>query len=238
MPHPIRADDRRTEPSAAASGIWAAWQRRSAVAALAERALSESFGARAAIWLARSFTLGYGIALLLAARPAPGSVHPLLHLALASLSLCAGLAALSAAGDGLRARLDRASGLLRSRGLVAGDALGLRAVAVACWVPRRLTPLALLLAGIWLVFGRPPDSGMRALTMGAGLALYLALLALALGCLVQLAAMLGGERRGRLALLLLVGLPELLAPAWPELPTVLGALGALLDRCLDPGFGG
>jgi hypothetical protein len=128
--------------------------------------------------------------------------------------------------------------LLRSRGLDAGYVLGLRAVALAWWVPRRLTPLALLLAGVWLVFGRHPDSGMRALGLGAGLALYLALLALALGCLVQLAAMLGGERRGRLALVLLVGLPELLAPAWPELPTVLGSLGALLDRCLDPGFGG
>lgn len=226
------------EPQAASSparvaghGHRLGWRQRLATLRLGQRMFGQGLGARACAWLARTACAGFAVALLLAARPLPLSVDALLRWALISFSGCAGLAALSAAGSGPDRSLEAGRGLIENRGIALGRFESERPLVVGVWIVRQLGALLGILVGVGLIAVHGPRGAAHWLGLGLGGLVYLVGLGAGLALLAQLSHLLG-RARGQALLLALVCIPQLLAPAWPRLPTVPSSYGALLNLCL------
>src|SRR5690606_7348631 len=100
---------------------------------------------------------------------------------------------------------------------------------------RKLAPLALLVLAACAVVSDDAAHSARLPALAGGALVYLAALGAGLGAVAHVCHEIGGAR-GRAWLAGVVLLPELVAPAWPELPTLVKSYGALLDLCL--GLGG
>lgn len=158
----------------------------------------------------------------------------LLRLSLVALSWCMGLAALSLAGPALDRWLAGARGLLENHGLQPAALRAERPLLLIFWGLRKLAlPVGLVVAAC-LVGSRDPGQSARLLALGGGALLYLAALGGGLGVLAHLCERLGSGR-GQSLLLGVLLIPELVAPAWPELPTVVASFSSLLDICLGLG---
>jgi hypothetical protein len=198
------------------------------------RWLDQCGGARAGAWLARSVALGFALVALSLTRPLPDTAIAFVRLSLVALSWCAGLAALSLAGPALDRSLAGGRGLFESRGIPLAVMRAERPFLLLRWTLRKLFVLVLLVIAACAVATDDPlrASRLSALALGAGV--YLALLGAALGVVAHLCHELGGER-GRAWLVGVVLLPELVAPAWPELPTFAHSFAAVLNLCLGLG---
>jgi hypothetical protein len=181
--------------------------------------------------LARGAGISFVLAALYTAGIAPDALDAMLRLALLTLSGCAGLAALSAAGPVPERILESGRGLLESRALTLAELHAQRPLAVGLWILRHVGFVALVVLIACLALAREPRGVAYVLRLACGAAGYLVLLSAGLALLAQLCHVLG-RGRGQSLFLGLVFLPQLLAPAWPELPTVPACYGAVLDRCL------
>lgn len=207
------------------------WRRYLATLSVTQHALSQCFAARAGLWLARSIGVSFALAGLYVAGLAPGGVDAVLRLALISLSWCAGLAALSAAGPTVDRALEAGRGLLETRALELDAVVRQRPLAVALWLLRRIGSLALLVVVASVALTRAPGGVLAALRLTVGAAGYLVLLAAGLALLAELCRIIA-RQRGQVLFVAVAFLPQLFAPAWPELPTVISSYDGLLDRCL------
>jgi hypothetical protein len=220
-------------PSARIASLGVLLRRRACVWRASRRALETCTGAQLGLWLARAACVPFAIAGLYTARPLAEAIDAVVAIALSTFSVFAVLPALSAAGSAHATALERGSGLFVSRGITLSTLRAERWLGVAAWVVVHLLPLALIvLAGCAIAPG-----GRRALQLAAlsvGVALYLAALGVGLGALAQLCHKLG-RSRGQNLLFGLIIVPELLLPAWPELPTFKSIYSALLDACLELG---
>lgn len=199
------------------------------------RWLDQCLGARAGAWFGRGLGLSFGITALFMARPLPEAASAVLRLALVSLSWCTGLAALSLAGPALERSLDAGRALIESRGLTLPTLRADRPVVLALWNLRKLgLPFALVL-GACVVATPDPWRAVQLLGLAIGASFYLAALGAGLGVVAWLCHSLGGTRGQSLLFYALV-VPELVSPAWPELPTLVKAYASLLDACLGLGF--
>jgi hypothetical protein len=202
---------------------------------VAERWLGQCLGARAGAWLARALGFGFAMTALSAARPLPEASTAVLRLALIPLSWCVGLAALSLAGPALERWLSAGRGLLGNRGIRLEELRAERPLLLAYWAVRKLGVLVGLVLVACIVGTRDPSQSGHLLALAAGSLAYLAALGGGLGLIALLCGRFGGAR-GRSLLLGVLFVPELVSPAWPELPTVIGGYASLLDICL--GLGG
>ena len=207
------------------------WRRRLATLRVFQRALGQCFGARACVWLARGAGISFVLAALYTAGIAPDALDAVLRLALLTLSGCAGLAALSAAGPVPERILESGRGLLESRAVSLAQLRARRPLAVALWILRHVGFVALAVLIACLALAREPHGVAYVLGLACGAAGYVVLLAAGLALLAQLCHVLG-RTRGQTLFLGLVFLPQLLAPAWPELPTIPSCYSRVLDRCL------
>jgi hypothetical protein len=198
------------------------------------RWLDQCLGARAGAWFARTIGLGFAVTALSLARPLPDAAIAFVRLALVALSWCAGLAALSLAGPALERSLDAGRGLFESRGIPLAAVRAERTFWLVRWTLRQLVVLVLLVIAACAVATDDPVHTGRLLGLALGSSVYLVVLGAALGAVAHVCHELGGER-GRAWLLGVVLLPELVAPAWPELPTLARSLAALLNLCLGLG---
>jgi hypothetical protein len=201
-----------------------------------QRNLDDCLGARAGAWLARALGLGFAVATVFAARPLPGALEALLRLGLVMLSWCAGLAALSAAGPTSARALETGRGLLRARGVPLARVRREQPLALALWIFKHVGSVGLLLVGVCLAVTPEPWRAAYFLRLGVGTALYFVALGVGLGVLAQVSSAIGGSR-GRALLAVLVFVPELVSPAWPELHTVPSTYARLLDVCSTLGVG-
>jgi hypothetical protein len=208
------------------------WRRRWATLRVFQRALAQCFGARACVWLARGTGISFVLAALYTAGIAPDAIDAVLRLALFALSGCAGLAALSAAGPVPERILESARGLLESRALPLAELHAQRPLAVGLFILRHIGFVALVVLIACLALAREPRGAAYVLRLACGAAGYVVLLSGGLALLAQLCHVLG-RARGQSLFLGLVFLPQLLAPAWPELPTIPSCYSAVLDRCLS-----
>jgi hypothetical protein len=201
---------------------------------VSRRWLDRCFAARAGAWLARANGLGFGVMALVTSRPLPEARSAVLRLALIAFSWSAGLAALSLAGPGPERWLAEGRALLDSRGVGVERFRAERPLMLARWCLERLgAPVLLVIAGC--IVGSPePWRSLESLGLAAGALLYVASLGLGLGAVAHLCERLGAGR-GQSFFLSVLLLPELIAPAWPELPTLTGSYGRLLDMCLGLG---
>jgi hypothetical protein len=198
------------------------------------RWLDQCLGARAGAWLARMIGLGFAVTALSLARPMPDAAIAFVRLALVALSWCAGLAALSLAGPALHRSIDAGRGLFESRGVPFAALHAQRPLWLVRWTLRQLVLLVLLVIAACAVATDDPVHTARLLGLALGSSVYLVVLGASLGAVAHVCHELGGER-GRAWLVGVVLLPELVAPAWPELPTLVRSLAALLDVCLGLG---
>lgn len=199
-----------------------------------ERVLGQCLGARSGLWLARLLTLGFALTAFYTARPIPELRAGIVRLLLAMLSWCAGLAALSAAGPHPERLMVAGRGLFEDRGIALAAISDDRPFSLALWTLRHLGALAMvvLIASFAAANERGPLGSLLGFTLGVWL--YLAALGFGLGALARLCQVLAGSRSQTL-LAAVVLIPELLAPAWPELPTVAGGYAQLLRACLGVG---
>jgi hypothetical protein len=207
------------------------WRRWLATVNVAQHALNQCFAARAGLWLARGAGISFMLAGLYVSGLAPGAVDAVLRMALLWLSWCAGLAALSAAGPAVDRLLEGGRGLLETRAVSLARLQGQRPLAVALWLLRRIGSIALLVVIACLAFSRAPHGIGAGLRLTTGVAAYLLVLAAGLGLLAELCRLVG-RSRGQVLFLAVALLPQLFAPAWPELPTLISGYGHLLDRSL------
>lgn len=198
------------------------------------RWLDQCAGARAGAWFARSVALGFAVAALSLTRPLPDTAIAFVRLSLVALSWCAGLAALSLAGPALDRALGAGRGLFEARGIPLARMRAERPFLLVRWTLRKLLLLVLLVIAACAIATDDPLRTSRLLELAFGSSVYLAVLGAGLGALAHMCHELGGER-GRSWLLGVVLLPELIAPAWPELPTLARSLAALLNLCLGLG---
>jgi hypothetical protein len=198
------------------------------------RWLDQCLGARAGAWFARTIGIGFAVTALSLARPLPDAAIAFVRLALVALSWCAGLAALSLAGPALERSLDTGRGLFESRGIPLAAVRAERTLWLVRWTLRQLVVLVLLVIAACAVATEDPVQTARLLGLALGSSVYLVVLGAALGAVAHVCHELGGER-GRAWLLGVVLLPEFVAPAWPELPTLARSLAALLNLCLGLG---
>jgi hypothetical protein len=198
------------------------------------RWLDQCVGARAGAWLARSVALGFAVVALSLTRPLPDTAIAFVRLSLVALSWCAGLAALSLAGPGLERALDAGRGLFESRGIPLAVVRAERPFLLLRWTLRKLVVLLLLVIAACAVATDDPLRTSRLLSLALGGSVYLALLGAVLGGVAHVCHELGGER-GRAWLVGVLLLPELVAPAWPALPTFARSFAALLNLCLGLG---
>ena len=223
-PLPLAAADPRLAGPAALA-------RRLAILRISQRALGQCFGAKSGVWLTRAAGLSFVIAAVYMAQPLPGALDALLRLLLVIASWCIGLGALSAAGPGPDRILEAGRGLFESRG-VSLERLGReRPLAVGLWIVRQAGTTTLLVLVAALALTREPAIAAHLLGLVWGATAYLLLLGGGLGLLAQLCHRLG-RSRGQLLFLGVILLPQLLSPAWPELPTLASGYGRLLDDCL------
>jgi hypothetical protein len=212
------------------------WSRQLGRLQVSARWLDQCRGARVAAWLARACGLGFAITALSTARLLPEASTAVLRLALVVLSWCLGLAALSLAGPALERWLMAGRGLLENRGISPASLRAERPLLLAYWSVRKLGVLVGLVVVACLVGTRDPGQSARLLALAAGALVYLAALGGGLGLIAHLCGRLGGAR-GQSLLLGVLLVPELLAPVWPELPTVIASYASLLDVCLGLGSG-
>jgi hypothetical protein len=198
------------------------------------RFLDACLGARSGAWLARTLGLGFAVTALSLARPLPDATLALLRMSLVALSWCVGLPALSLAGPTLEQSLVSGRGLLASRGIDLEAMRADRPLLLALWTLRKVAVVALLVLAACAVATSDPWRSARLLGLAGGALVYLTALGAGLGVVAGLCHALGGAR-GKGLLLGVVLLPELVAPAWPELPTLVGSYAALLDLCLGLG---
>jgi len=198
------------------------------------RWLDRCFAARAGAWLARANGFGFGLMALLTSRPLPEARSAVLRLALVAFSWSAGLAALSLAGPGPERWLGEGRALLEARGVPEERFRAERPLVLARWCLERLgPPLLLVIAGC--LAGSPAPWGVaESVALGLGALCYLTTLGLGLGLVAFLCERLGSGR-GQSLLISALLLPELVAPAWPELPTLATTYGRWLDLCLGLG---
>jgi hypothetical protein len=218
-------------PQAARFGGWSEGRRRLATLAVLQRALGQCLGARLCVWFARSAGIGFVLAALYVGGMAPGALDAVLRMALLTLSFCAGLGALSAAGPAPERILEAGRGLLEQRALPLARLRAQRPLAVALWLLRQIGGVLLFVLLACLALAREPHRVAQLLGLAWGSAFYVLLLAGGLALLAQLCNVLG-RSRGQLLFIGVVLVPQLLAPAWPELPTVATRYVQLLDRCL------
>jgi hypothetical protein len=211
--------------------VQAHWRRWRALQSVTQHALSQCLAARVGLWLARSAGLSFVLVGLYVAGLTPGAVDAVLRMALLALSWCAGLAALSAAGPAVDRALEGGRGLLETRGVELAAVQRQRPLAVAAWLLLRIGSIALLVVFACLALTRAPAGVGAALALAAGASSYFLLLAAGLALLAELCRNIGGQR-GQVLFLAVAFLPQLFAPAWPELPTVISGYDQLLDRCL------
>ena len=207
------------------------WRRRWAALRVTEQALGQCFGARACVWLARTAGLGFVISTLYVAGFAPGALDALLRIALITLSYCAGLAAFSAAGPAPDRILEAGRGLLECRGVPLARLRAERPLAVALWIVRQVGVVALLVFFACLALTDEPRRLGHVLGLGFGAASYVLLLGAGLALLAHVCQVLG-RSRGQALFIGLILVPQLLSPAWRDLPTVASRYTSLLDRCL------
>ena len=200
------------------------------------RWLDQCLGARTGAWLARSVAFGFAVIALSLARPMPDAALALLRMALIALSWCAGLASLSLAGPALERSLEAGRGLFESRGISLATARAGHPFLLLRWTLVKLGVLVLLVLAACAIGTDDPLRASHLLALAAGALVYLAALGAGLGALAHACHELGGAR-GRAWLAGVVLLPELVAPAWPELPTLVRAYAALLNLCLGLGGG-
>ena len=219
--------------SARFHSLGVALRRRACVWRASRRALETCTGAQLGLWLSRAASVPFAIAGLYTARPLAEAIDAIASMALSTFSVFAVLPALSAAGSGHAAALERGSGLFVSRGITLSTLRAERWLGVAAWVVVHLLPLALLvLTGCALAPG-----GRRAVQLAAlvvGVSVYTLALGVGLGALAQLCHKLG-HARGQSLLFGVIIVPELLSPAWPSLPTFSSIYSELLDACLELG---
>jgi hypothetical protein len=211
-----------------------AWSRRFGRLQVAERWLAQCRCARVGAWFARACGLGFAMMALSAARPMPETSVALLRLALMTLSWCVGLAALSLAGPALERWFVGARGLLENHGIQPAVLRAERPLMLVYWCVRKLGVLVGLVLVACLVGTRDPGQSAHLLALGAGALVYLAALGGGLGVIAHLCERLGGSR-GQSLLFGVLLVPELISPAWPELPTVIASYSKLLDLCLGLG---
>ncbi len=208
-------------------------RRRASVWRASRRALETCTGARAGLWFARTACVPFAVAGLYGARPLAEAIDAILAMSLAVFSVFAVCAALSAAGTTHTAALEQSRGLFIPRGIAMSTVRAERWLGVAAWVVVHLLPLAIVvLAGCALAPGT-----RRAVQLGGlvlGVALYLSVLGAGLGALAQICHGLG-RTRGQGLLLGFIAVPELISPAWPELPTFTSIYAELLNACLALG---
>lgn len=200
------------------------------------RWLDHCWGARAGAWLARSVGFGFALTALSLARPLPDAALALLRMALVAMSWCAGLAALSLAGPALDGSLAAGRGLFESRGISLASARAERPFLLLRWTLVKLGVLVLLVLAACAIATNDPLRASRLIALAGGALVYLAALGSGLGAVAHVCHELGGAR-GRAWLTGIVLLPELVSPAWPELPTLVKSYAALLDLCLGLGGG-
>lgn len=198
------------------------------------RWLDQCFGARAGAWLARSVGIGFAVTALSLARPLPDAAIAFVRLSLVALSWCAGFAALSLAGPALDRGLDAGRGLFESRGIPLAAVHAERPFLLVRWTLRQLVVLVLLVIAACAVATGDPVHTSRLIGLALGASVYLVLLGAGLGVVAHVCHELGRER-GRTWLVGVVLLPELIAPAWPELPTLVRSFATLLNLCLGLG---
>jgi hypothetical protein len=211
-----------------------AWSRRFGRLQVAERWLAQCRSARFGAWLARAFGFGFAMMALSAARPLPEASVAVLRLALITLSWCVGLAAVSLAGPALERWLVGARGLLENHGIQPALLRAERPLLLVYWSIRKLGILVALVVVACLVGTRDPAQSGHLLALAAGALVYLVALGGGLGVAAHLCERLGGSR-GQSLLLGVLLLPELVSPAWPELPTLIASYSSLLDLCLGLG---
>jgi hypothetical protein len=166
-----------------------------------------------------------------AAEALPETLDAVFRWALIILSWCGGLGALCAAGPAPDRLLEAARGVFEGRALSLARLRKQRPLVVALWLLRQLGMSALGVLLACLLLSRTPGATLHFLQLGAGAFFYL--LALSAGlALLAAAAQLLGRARGKALLLGLVFVPELVTPAWPELPTVASSYANLLNLCL------
>jgi hypothetical protein len=195
---------------------------------VSQRALDDCLGARAGAWLARAVGVGISIALVVGARPVPGALDALVRIGLVSLSWCAGLAALSAAGPLPARALEAGRGLLRCRGIPLTRMRSEEPLALALWTSRHVGAVGLFVMAVAVAVTPEWRQAVFLLRMALGVAMYFAALGLGLGVLARLSHVLAGSR-GRSLLVGLIFIPELVSPAWPELHTIPSTYDRLLD---------
>jgi hypothetical protein len=210
---------------------WVGAYRWLGMVALCDRALSRCLGARASIWVSRSMALSFAIAMYWFVRTAPDMLDVVLRLGIITLSWCAGLAALSAAGRAPEDAILAARSVLASRGLSVEAARRQRPLAAALWIARQTGLLCLLLVVLAFGLTPEPEHAMYFVRVGVGVMFYVIALGLGLGLLAHICASLS-KQRGQTLLILLVWLPEALSAAYPELPGFVSTYGHLLTRCL------
>jgi hypothetical protein len=198
------------------------------------RWLDRCLGARAGAWLARANGLGFGLFALVTARPLPEARSAVLRLALVAFSWSAALAALSLAGPHPERWLNEGRALLVARGVPLERLRAERPLVLARWCLERLGPPLLLVIAGCLAGSPEPWRAMQSLGLGLGGLCYITTLGLGLGLVASLCERLGAGR-GQSLLFSVVVLPELISPAWPELPTITAAYGSWLDLCLGLG---
>jgi hypothetical protein len=198
------------------------------------RWLDRCFGARAGAWLARANGLGFAVMALLTSRPLPEARSAVLRLALVAFSWSAGLAALSLAGAGPERWLSEGRALLAGRGIHDERFRVQRPLVLARWCLERLGPPVLLVVAGCLAGSPTSWRAIESLGLGLGALCYVTTLGLGLGLVAYLCERLGSGR-GQSLLISVLLLPEVIAPAWPELPTLTRAFGHWLDLCLGLG---
>lgn len=198
------------------------------------RWLDQCLGARAGAWLARTLGLAFAVTALTLARPLPDAAVAVLRLSLVALSWCVALPALSLAGPALERSLADGRGLFESRGIALGSLRAERPLLLLRWALRQLGVLVALVLAACVVSTDEAWRASRLLALAVGAGVYLVALGAGAGVIAHGCHELG-KARGRALLTGVVLVPELLAPAWPELPTLVRSYAALLDACLGLG---
>ncbi len=223
-------------PPREGQGWRAELHRQRALLRIRSRLLGQCTGARFGVWLARLNAFSFFLAAVYAARSLPVAIEAIARLSLIGLSWCAGLAALSAAGPGPERLLLAGRGLFATRAIGSAEAGVERPLTLAFWICRHIGVLALIVLVPPAVLANSPGALVASLQYALGSAVYVLGLAVGLGGLASACRALG-QSNGQVHLLAVMGLPELLAPAFPELPTVGKFYGHLLDACLRLEFG-
>jgi hypothetical protein len=138
------------------------------------------------------------------------------------------------AGAALERSLEAGRGVMESRGIALATVRQDRPLVLALWSLQKLAPPCALVLAACAVANSEPWRATQLVALAGGALVYIAALGAGLGAIAHVCHALGGARAQALLLFTLL-VPELLSPAWPELPTVARAYSRLLDVCLGLG---